>query len=105
MAAQLGRDPGVYSLLKDKFLRRATITVRPTARGKKDIDDWHPFARYRLVDLNWLSSTAYVCMNVCVRVCVCLIVLTYASRFNYCVVSDLNKLVQIPHRQMASRSL
>lgn len=56
VASQLARDPQVYALLKEKFLQRATLTVRPTPRGKKDIEDWHPFARYKYITNKWLQS-------------------------------------------------
>jgi transcription elongation factor SPT6 len=55
-ASQLAKDPAVYSTLKDLFLARATITVRPTTRGRKDIDDWHPFARYKFITNKWLRD-------------------------------------------------
>ncbi|XP_028156739.1 transcription elongation factor SPT6 [Ostrinia furnacalis] len=39
---QLAREPLLRSTLRDALRERATLTVRPTARGMKEIDENHP---------------------------------------------------------------
>eukprot|EP00051_Salpingoeca_urceolata_P006099 m.81037 g.81037 ORF g.81037 m.81037 type:complete len:1689 (+) comp14683_c0_seq1:89-5155(+) len=39
-------EPRIRSIIRDRFFDAATVTVRPTTKGKA-LDDWQPFARYR----------------------------------------------------------
>ncbi|XP_026762077.2 transcription elongation factor SPT6 [Galleria mellonella] len=39
---QLAREPGLRGALRDALRERATLSVRPTPRGLKDIDENHP---------------------------------------------------------------
>jgi transcription elongation factor SPT6 len=42
VAIQLSREPLVRSTLRDAFQEKAKLTVRPTKKGIKEIDENHP---------------------------------------------------------------
>jgi len=42
MATQISREPLVRSSVREVFFERATINVRPTKKGLKEIDEAHP---------------------------------------------------------------
>ncbi len=51
MTAQLGSEPGFRQVINDVFQRASFVTVRPTERGKAEIDELHeyyvcPFFRF-----------------------------------------------------------
>lgn len=45
-AVQLAREPLLRATLRDALRERATISVRPTPRGMKEIDENHACYRY-----------------------------------------------------------
>jgi len=42
VAMQLSREPLVRQCVRQAFMERAKLTVRPTKKGKKEIDESHP---------------------------------------------------------------
>ena len=44
IATELGRDPQLRKLAREKFKTSALITVRPTEKGTSKIDEQHPYA-------------------------------------------------------------
>ena len=48
LATEISHDPMVREAVRKLYLERATISVRPTAKGKGTLlEDWNPVARYR----------------------------------------------------------
>lgn len=47
LALEIAHDPLVRDTLRQVYLGRVTVTVRPTPPGKTSIEDWHPYARYK----------------------------------------------------------
>lgn len=44
IATELGKDPQLRQLTRDRFKQGAVVTVRPTEKGVNKIDDQHPYA-------------------------------------------------------------
>jgi len=49
LAKELALKPDVHAFVREKLLARASVTVRPTSRGRKEIDDWSIYAPFRYV--------------------------------------------------------
>ena len=41
LASQIATDPKVRAVVREAFFERAKLTVRPTKRGQRDIDESH----------------------------------------------------------------
>ena len=35
--------------MRSEYSVRARVTIRPTHKGRTELDDWHPYARFRYV--------------------------------------------------------
>lgn len=46
VAIQLSREPLVRSCMRETYFERAKITIKPTKKGIKEIDENHPCYRY-----------------------------------------------------------
>lgn len=44
VATELGKDPQLRKMARDKFQKGALITVKPTEKGVNKIDEQHPYA-------------------------------------------------------------
>nr|CAB3266713.1 transcription elongation factor SPT6 [Phallusia mammillata] len=51
VAMQLAREPLVRQCVRQTFTERAKLTVQPTKKGKKEIDESHPCFRFK-----WMSN-------------------------------------------------
>ncbi|GMR43278.1 hypothetical protein PMAYCL1PPCAC_13473 [Pristionchus mayeri] len=49
LAKQISREPLVRTRMRDHYRRRATISVKPTAKGRETMDDGHPMWRKRYI--------------------------------------------------------
>lgn len=48
LAMEIAADPNVRDFVREEYMRRATLTIRPTEKGKR-VDAWEPVARYRYI--------------------------------------------------------
>ena len=44
LAMELGKDPQLRQLARERFRTGAVISVKPTEKGAHEIDDQHPYA-------------------------------------------------------------
>ena len=51
VAMQLAREPLVRQCVRQTFLERSKISVEPTKKGKKEIDEHHP-----CYSMKWLAN-------------------------------------------------
>ena len=51
VALQLAREPLVRQCVRQTFMERAKISVEPSKKGKKEIDEQHPCFQFK-----WLAN-------------------------------------------------
>ena len=49
IACQVSAEPSVRSCVRQAFYERALLTVTPTPQGMKEIDDLHPYAKFKFI--------------------------------------------------------
>lgn len=55
-ALEFAAHPAVRAAMRFKFNERATVTIRATHKGRTEIDEWHPYARFRYLDNKPVST-------------------------------------------------
>ena len=54
LAMEIAADPNVREYVREEYLQRATISIRPTEKGLR-VDLWEPIARYKYITHKQLS--------------------------------------------------
>ena len=49
VACQIAAEPAVRSAVRTTFYDRALLCITPTPLGIKEIDDYHPYAKFKFI--------------------------------------------------------
>lgn len=49
IACQISAEPSVRACVRQAYYERALLTVTPTPQGVREIDDLHPYAKFKFI--------------------------------------------------------